>query len=180
MHAIPLRPAFRQDRTPFDDRVFRQWTAPFRRSLAGVVLAAVIAGVPLAAAAADDAHAVLHTSKGDFPFTIEIADTEASREQGLMYRKSLAPDAGMLFDFHREQPVEFWMVNTLIPLDMIFIDADGTVKSVHADAVPEDATPIPSGVPVRFVFEIAGGRAAQIGLMPGDRLEQARVTPAKP
>ena len=54
------------------------------------------------------------------------------------------------------------------------------MKSVHADAVPEDATPIPSGVPVRFVFEIAGGRAAQIGLMPGDRLEQARVTPAKP
>jgi uncharacterized membrane protein (UPF0127 family) len=154
---------------------------PFWQRLAGVALAVALAGLPLAAtAAADDTRAVLHTSKGAFTFTIEIADTEASREQGLMYRKALAPDAGMLFDFHSQQPVEFWMVNTLIPLDMIFIAADGTVKTIHANAVPEDATPIPSGVPVQFVFEIAGGRAAQIGIKPGDRLEQARVTPAKP
>jgi uncharacterized membrane protein (UPF0127 family) len=178
MHAIPHLSV--QGWPQGNDSASCRWAAPFWQRLAGVALAVAIAGLPLAAAAADDTRAVLHTSKGAFTFTIEIADTEASREQGLMYRKSLAPDAGMLFDFHREQPVEFWMVNTLIPLDMIFIAADGTVKTIHANAVPEDATPIPSGVPVQFVFEIAGGRAAQIGLKPGDRLEQARVTPAKP
>ena len=150
-----------------------------RRRIAGIALAVAVAGLPLVAAA-DDTHAVLHTRQGNFSFNIEIADTEASREQGLMYRKSLAPDAGMLFDFHEERPVEFWMVNTLIPLDMIFIAADGTVKSIHANAVPGDATPIPSGAPVQFVFEIAGGRAAAIGLAPGDHLEQSRVRPAKP
>jgi len=135
---------------------------------------AVVVAMPIAARA-DDSHAVLHTKKGDFPFNIETVDTEAGRDQGLMFRKSLASDAGMLFDFFTTQPVEFWMKNTLIPLDMVFIAADGTVKTVHANAVPEDLTPIPSGVPIRFVLEIAGGRAAEIGLEPGDRLEQSRV-----
>lgn len=170
-----------QGQPPDRDGASCRGAEPFWQRFAGVAFAVALAGLPLTATAAgDDTHAVLLTSKGAFSFTIEIADTEASREQGLMYRKALAPDAGMLFDFHREQPVEFWMVNTLIPLDMIFIAADGTVKTIHANAVPEDATPIPSGVPVQFVFEVAGGRAAQIGLKPGDRLEQARVTSARP
>lgn len=130
------------------------------------------------AARADDSHAVLHTKKGDFAFNIEVVDTEAGRERGLMFRKSLAPDAGMLFDFLTPQMVAFWMKNTLIPLDMVFIAADGTVETVHANAVPSDLTPIPSGAPVRFVLEIAGGRAAAIDLAPGDKMEQSRVEPA--
>jgi hypothetical protein len=145
---------------------------------AGFGLALVIAGLPLAACS-DDSHAVLHTSKGDFNFNIEVVDTQEGRERGLMFRQSLAPDAGMLFDFLTPQAVEFWMVNTFIPLDMVFIAADGTVKTVHANARPQDPTPIPSGAPVQFVFEIAGGRAAEIGLVPGDRMEQSRVKSAQ-
>lgn len=131
----------------------------------------------IAPALADDSHAVLHTRKGDFTFNIEVVDTEAGRERGLMGRKSLAPDAGMLFDFLAPQPVAFWMKDTLIPLDMVFIARGGVVKSIHADARPLDLTPIPSDGPVQFVLEIAGGRAAQIGLAPGDRMDEARVKP---
>jgi uncharacterized membrane protein (UPF0127 family) len=141
----------------------------------GVILVS-LAGLT-APALADGSHAVLHTKKGDFTFNIEVVDTEAGREHGLMDRKSLAPDAGMLFDFLTPQPVAFWMKDTLIPLDMVFIARDGVVKSIHADAQPLDLTPIPSDGPVQFVLEIAGGRAAQIGLEPGDRMDEARVKP---
>jgi uncharacterized protein len=123
----------------------------------------------------DDFHAVLHTATGDYPFTIEIADTPQEQQRGLMYRQDLAPDAGMLFDYGQEQRVAFWMQNTYIPLDMIFIAADGTVKHVHANARPLDPTSIPSRFPVRFVLEIPGGRAAEIGLKAGDTLEHMRV-----
>lgn len=119
--------------------------------------------------------AVLHTATGDWRFTIEIADDDSERARGLMYRQSLAPDAGMLFDFQDERPVAFWMQNTLIPLDMIFIAADGTVRSFHERARPLDPSSIPSGAPVRFVLEIPGGRAAEIGLAVGDRLEHPRI-----
>jgi len=119
--------------------------------------------------------AVLHTAKGDFTFAIEIADNDASREKGLMFRTSLASDAGMLFDFHHEEIATFWMQNTLIPLDMVFIGEDGTVRTIHVNAHPMDTTTIPSGVPVRFVLEIAGGRADEIGLKPGDKMTEDRV-----
>lgn len=142
-------------------------------------MAIAIAAVPLAACSADESQAVLHTSKGNFTFNIEIADTEESRDRGLMFRQSLASDAGMLFDFFKDQPVEFWMVNTFIPLDMVFISSSGVVKTVHANARPQDATPIPSGAPVEFVLEIPGGRAAEIGLAPGDTMDQARVKKAQ-
>jgi uncharacterized membrane protein (UPF0127 family) len=87
----------------------------------------------------------------------------------------LAPDAGMLFDFEREQMTSFWMQNTLIPLDMIFISPDGEVKSVHVNARPLDTTGISSQVPVQFVLEIPGGRSVEIGLTPGDRIEHPRM-----
>jgi uncharacterized membrane protein (UPF0127 family) len=122
-----------------------------------------------------DGRLVLHTAKGDYTFFVEIADTDASRANGLMYRQSLAPDAGMLFDYHREQLAAFWMQNTFIPLDMVFIGADGVVKTIHVNARPMDTTAIPSEVPVRFVLEIPGGRSVDIGLKPGDRMDHARV-----
>ncbi|MEQ1769871.1 MAG: DUF192 domain-containing protein [Devosia sp.] len=118
---------------------------------------------------------MLHTAKGDFAFNVEIADDNAERARGLMFRDHLAPDAGMLFDYHQEQLASFWMQNTLIPLDMVFIAADGTVKTVHVNARPMDTTGIPSEVPVRFVLEIPGGRSVEIGLKPGDKLEHPRV-----
>jgi uncharacterized membrane protein (UPF0127 family) len=113
---------------------------------------------------------VLHTAKGDFPFNIEIAETDQERARGLMFRQSLAPDAGMLFDFFTERPVTFWMQNTLIPLDMVFISADGTVHRIESNAEPFSTTIIPSEGPVIGVLELNGGEAAKIGLKPGDKV----------
>ena len=139
----------------------------------GLLLLSVVA------ACSADNHATFHTAKGDFGFNIEIADTEPLRERGLMFRTSLAPDAGMLFDYHKEQQAAFWMQNTMIPLDMIFISADGIVKTIHVNARPMDTTSIPSEVPVRFVMEIPGGRSQEIGLKVGDKFENSRVGTSK-
>ena len=84
-----------------------------------------------------------------------------------MFRKSLAPDRGMIFPYTPPQHVAFWMKNTLIPLDMVFIREDGTIARI-ATAKPLDQTPVPSGEPVVAVLEIAGGRAAQLGIKAGD------------
>lgn len=132
-------------------------------------LALLFLGV-LAACSGGEPKAVLHTAKGDFAFNVEIADTPASQQRGLMFRDSLAPDAGMLFVFPKEEQHSFWMQNTFIPLDIIFVDASGAVRTIQANARPKDTTAIPSVVPVQFVFEIAGGRAAEIGLTEGDLL----------
>ncbi len=112
------------------------------------------------------------THHGVRRFRVEVAETEASRERGLMYRKSLAPDRGMLFDFKTPQPVAFWMKNTLIPLDMLFIAPDGRIIAIARNAVPYSDTPIPSGGDVLGVLEIRGGRAAEIGIEPGDRVAE--------
>lgn len=125
--------------------------------------------------AVDESVAVIHSGDESHSFTVEIADDDAERARGLMFREELAPDAGMLFDFLNERPVAFWMQNTLIPLDMIFIRANGTIARVHAEAVPMDRTSVPSGEPVRFVLEIPGGRAAELGIEAGDVLEHPRV-----
>ena len=146
----------------------------FGLRVAGAALVAALAMTPLAACS-DETHAVLHTAKGDFTFQVEIADDDAERAKGLMFRQELADDAGMLFDFGQERETAFWMQNTFIPLDMIFISAAGVVKTIHANARPMDTTSIPSGAPVRFVLEIPGGRAKEIGLAVGDRLENDRV-----
>ncbi|HHG90631.1 MAG TPA: DUF192 domain-containing protein [Devosia sp.] len=127
------------------------------------------------AACADENKATLVTANGPVVFNVEIADTSQKRAQGLMFRQSLADDAGMLFDFGEEREVSFWMRNTFIPLDMIFIAADGEIKSIHENARPQDPTSIPSGFPVRFVLEIPGGRSREIGLVVGDRLEHPLV-----
>ncbi|MES3028191.1 MAG: DUF192 domain-containing protein [Pseudomonadota bacterium] len=111
------------------------------------------------------------TPAGRTRFFVEIADNDAERERGLMFRKSLAPDRGMLFDFHTPREVAFWMRNTLIPLDIIYIRPDGTVLSIARNTTPLSEAPIPSGGPTLGVLELAGGRSAEIGLMPGDRIE---------
>ena len=103
-------------------------------------------------------------------FTVEIADTEAERERGLMYRKELPPGRGMLFDFHREQQVGFWMKNTLIPLDMIFIDRRGRIVSIAQNAKPLSEDVIMSGGQVRAVLEVIGGTVRRLGIQPGDRV----------
>jgi uncharacterized membrane protein (UPF0127 family) len=151
-----------------------------RPTVLAVRLAAfALATVLLAACSSAESRLVLHTAKGDFAFNVEIADDDAERAKGLMFRDHLAPDAGMLFDYGREQLAAFWMQNTLIPLDMVFVGEDGTVKTIHVNARPMDTTSIPSEVPVRFVLEIPGGRSQEIGLAVGDKMDHPRVGTAE-
>ena len=131
--------------------------------------------LPLTACSASEERLVLHTDQGEFTFNIELVETPESRAEGLMFRESLADEAGMLFDFKEVRPVSFWMRNTLIPLDMIFIAPDGTVETIHVNARPLDPTGIPSQVPVQFVLEIPGGRSVELGLKPGDQVEHPRM-----
>ena len=102
-------------------------------------------------------------------FTVEIAATPREQQTGMMYRRSLAPDRGMLFPYSPPVPVGFWMKDTFIPLDMVFIRADGTIARI-ATAVPHSLESVSSIEPIVAVLEIAGGRAAELGLREGDRV----------
>jgi uncharacterized protein len=104
-------------------------------------------------------------------FTVEVARTPEEQARGLMFRESLPPDGGMIFPFDPPRPASFWMKNTVIPLDMIFIRADGTIARIAADTTPYSLDQVESGEPVAAVFEIAGGRAAQLGIAEDDRVE---------
>ena len=152
---------------------FAQGLAPaLRRAVAAMGLVPMML---LLAACSDEGRLVLHSATGDHSFHVDVVDTPESRAKGLMFVQELADDAGMLFDFKEERPVSFWMRNTFIPLDMIFVGADGVVRTIHVNARPHDVTSIPSQVPVRFVLEIPGGRSLEIGLKPGDTMAHARV-----
>jgi uncharacterized protein len=110
----------------------------------------------------------LDTDHGSETFQVEIAADDASRERGLMFRKSMEADHGMLFVFPVVEGVAFWMKNTKLPLDMIFIRGDGTVSSVAPNAVPYSTQEIPSAEPIKAVLELNGGRAEALGIVPGD------------
>lgn len=112
-------------------------------------------------------------------FSVEIADDAAERAQGLMHRDSLPRFSGMLFLFDAPQPVGFWMKNTLIPLDMLFIDESGTVRSVHHKAQPGDLTSIRGGADTLAVLEINGGLARRLRLGPGAQLRHPAFDAAK-
>lgn len=114
---------------------------------------------------------VIVTAGRELKFQIELALNDSERARGLMFREKLGPYEGMLFDFMQEQPVSFWMKNTLIPLDMLFIGADGTIRSIHANAVPQSTDAIPGGYPVRAVLEINGGSARLLGIKVGDKVK---------
>jgi uncharacterized membrane protein (UPF0127 family) len=113
----------------------------------------------------------IHAGGSTYKFEVELATTPAEREQGLMFRKSMAPNAGMLFLYPSEQPVAFWMKNTLIPLDMLFLKADGSIARIAHNAVPLDETPIPSNAAVKAVLEVNGGTAATLGIKEGDKVD---------
>ena len=117
------------------------------------------------------------TSSGVHTFAVEMARTDAEREQGLMYRRFMPADRGMLFDFKREQPVMFWMKNTYIPLDMIFISRAGVVTGIAANAEPLSERLIPSGGPCYGVLEVNAGVAASIGVRPGDKVRHPIFAP---
>ena len=113
------------------------------------------------------------TASGVHAFSVELASNDAEREKGLMYRRFMPPDRGMLFDFKREEPVMFWMKNTYITLDMIFISRAGVVTNIVANAEPLSERLIPSGGPCYGVLELNGGVAASIGVRPGDKVRHS-------
>jgi uncharacterized protein len=110
------------------------------------------------------------SATGPHRFKIELAETPAQMTQGLMFRTSLAPDAGMLFDYRRPTPATMWMRNTFIPLDMLFVDEQGRIVNIHERAVPQSDDVIAAAEPVRAVIELNGGTAARLGIEPGDRV----------
>jgi uncharacterized membrane protein (UPF0127 family) len=110
------------------------------------------------------------TRSGVHVFAVEVVDNDADRAKGLMYRKELPEGRGMLFDFHREQEVSFWMQNTYIPLDMVFIRGDGRILRIAENTEPLSTRLIPSGGPVRAVLEVIAGTTQKLGIAPGDRV----------
>jgi len=112
----------------------------------------------------------IDTGEGIFRFTVEVADDDDERQSGLMFRQAVAPDEGMLFDFGTDFERAFWMRNTLVSLDMIFIRSDGRVHRVAANTVPLSEVPVPSFGPVSAVLELAAGRAAELGIESGDTI----------
>jgi uncharacterized protein len=106
-------------------------------------------------------------------FRVEVAADPQSQEQGLMYRRDLKPNAGMLFEFHSSMMLSFWMKNTFLPLDMLFIRSDGTISTIAANTTPFSSARIDSAEPVCAVLEINGGRARELGIRSGDRVHAA-------
>ena len=120
---------------------------------------------------------VIESAGKRLKFRVQVADTPERREQGLMFVQHLPADGGMLFPFAGDTNAAFWMKNTFIPLDLLFVRRDGTIARIAERARPHDLTPIPSGEPVLAVLELAGGTAARLGLRRGDRVVSAALQP---
>jgi uncharacterized membrane protein (UPF0127 family) len=134
----------------------------------------IVAGLGLtlhgSAQAAGQSTLEIVSASGVHAFNVELATTEPERERGLMFRKELPQGQGMLFDFFTDQPVSFWMHNTYIPLDMIFIRHDGVIVRVAENTKPLSDDLVPAGAPVRAVLEVTGGTARQLGIKAGDKV----------
>ncbi len=146
-----------------------------------VLLAALLAALAALCACRDRRPAIAMHSQGGQPVTVfvEIADTPDTQTLGLMYRQHLDPDHGMLFVFQDERPHAFWMKNTSIPLDLIFIARDGRIVGIHANAEPFSLAPIDVGAPSRTVLEVNAGFAAAHGLAVGDAVTYRNVASSK-
>jgi uncharacterized protein len=142
--------------------------AAFRATL---VVFGILFGATHALAQSADLQKIAIASKaGTHGFMVELAVNDEERARGLMYRKELPEGRGMLFDFGQEQDVAFWMKNTYVPLDMIFIRADGTIRRIAANTEPLSERTVPAGGPVRYVLEVIGGTARKLGIEPGDKV----------
>ncbi|MGJ3262012.1 MAG: DUF192 domain-containing protein [Salinarimonas sp.] len=135
------------------------------------VLTALLALAVPRAAAQELQPLTVVTDAGEHVFQVELAATNEARQRGLMFRRSMPADQGMLFDFERVAPVAMWMRNTYISLDMLFIDADGTIVRIAEDTEPLSERTIPSGRPVLSVLELNAGTARRLGIEVGDRVE---------
>ena len=134
---------------------------------------ALIAYFAFQANASDDLR--IMTAKGAVPITVEIANTDETRRTGLMFREEMAADHGMLFVFDETRMVSMWMENTLIPLDMLFIGEDGTIRTIGRNTKPLSRDIVSSKEPVRYVLELNGGAAARLGIEVGDRVEHEAI-----
>ncbi|MEW6487492.1 MAG: DUF192 domain-containing protein [Thermodesulfobacteriota bacterium] len=140
--------------------------------LAGVLLmtGARAASAQGALPAFPRAEVEVRAAGGNYRFAVEVAATPLHRERGFMFRTELAPDAGMLFVHEAEREVAMWMKNTLIPLDMLFLAADGTIVRIEESTEPLSLRTISSGAPVKGVLELPGGTSRRLGIVPGDRV----------
>jgi uncharacterized protein len=125
----------------------------------------------------DPEQLIVETSKGERPFTIEIADNEVERERGLMFRQSMDDSHGMLFVFEDQRQVGFWMKDTPMPLDLIFISQDGAIKAIK-EGEPQSEAVISPGQPVRFVLELKAGIAARNDIVSGDMVRHRAINQA--
>lgn len=125
--------------------------------------------------AIDAAPLVINTARGDVPFQVEVADTDEERERGLMFRTDLRDNSAMLFVFEDSRLVTMWMENTPSALDMIFLDENGRVSAIRANAVPFSRATISSGGPVRFVIEVKAGTARRLGVAVGDKVHHPAI-----
>jgi uncharacterized membrane protein (UPF0127 family) len=137
-----------------------------RNFVPALFVAAIVAVEPAAASVLQSLSLV--SEKGAYAFKIELAADDKTRMKGLMDRASLGKDRGMLFDLGEDRVANMWMKNTLIPLDMVFIKADGRIAAIAKNTEPMSLAIISSGVRVRAVLEINGGMADTMGLKPGD------------
>ncbi|MBS1167612.1 MAG: hypothetical protein H6R00_3637 [Proteobacteria bacterium] len=117
----------------------------------------------------------IETPTGVYPYQVEVADTDESRSRGLMFRREVTPGTGMLFDMGGTRDVAFWMHNTFVPLDIVFISEKGRVVSIAHGAKPQSDTRIPSQSPVRFVLELPTPEAKRIGLAIGDQVRHPAI-----
>ncbi|QFT63282.1 DUF192 domain-containing protein [Roseivivax sp. THAF30] len=147
------------------------------RFVLSFVAASMLAGTAFAQECRED-RISLRGEFGSASFRIEVADDAQERAQGLMNVAEMDRFEGMLFVYERPQQVAFWMRNTLIPLDMIFADAQGVVRKVHSNAIPHDETPIPGAPDTKYVLEINGGLAETLGIAPGTEMRHPAIAEA--
>lgn len=141
-----------------------------RRSVCGLLAVLTAVWLLPAARGAEQQTLEIASKTGVHVFAVELAVTDQERERGLMFRRSVPEGQGMLFDFKHDQDVSFWMKNTYVSLDMIFIRGDGRILRIAENAEPESERLIPSGGPVRAVLEVVAGTAKKYGIEPGDRV----------
>lgn len=150
---------------------------PCSRSFAVAACLALIALFSTSAFALPRSDLLVETASSQFRFEVEIADDPTERAEGLMYRETMADNAGMLFLYSAPQPVQFWMKNTPMSLDIVFVRADGTIARIAERTTPFSEDMIPSGEKVSAVLEVKAGMMHQLGVRVGDRLKHPTYFP---